>query len=385
MLWAKAQGPAVLRAYTGITYERFWKRELDVEDLAVIEGVLEEAGARTIGFRNYATGEGRALHDAIQHAAFDAGIFGVPTYIIDREMFFGREHLPRIRWMLTGRHGAPPDTAYEDISAERAREQSSLPFAIDFKNPYAYLATAPTCALADELGIAIDWLPMALSQGNTPGPANTGTIAARVIVASAPNTSIAMSCAMRRIVASSSRTPSGYRFDGRAQLVCYGPSGKAHRLRAHTWSASSSATGARLSTSKMSARSRHCSRKSAPQLRIRGIREKRRTRRACAVQSELRDAGVFEVPSYLVNGEVYLGRSTCRSSARCFSADLPSPTAGCERILIARGRGYRPSKSDRCIASRSSRGRSFRRASQCPTSRGTSAPHRRACHPSASL
>src|SRR5579863_3347774 len=35
MLWAKAQGPAVLRAYTSITYERFWKRELDVEDLAV--------------------------------------------------------------------------------------------------------------------------------------------------------------------------------------------------------------------------------------------------------------------------------------------------------------------------------------------------------------
>ncbi len=54
MLWAKAQSPAVLRAYTDIIYERFWKRELDVEDLAVIEGVLEEAGASTIGFRDYA-------------------------------------------------------------------------------------------------------------------------------------------------------------------------------------------------------------------------------------------------------------------------------------------------------------------------------------------
>ncbi len=174
MLWAKAQSPAVLRAYTAITYERFWKRELDVEDLAVIEGVLEEAGATTIGFRSYVSGEGRALHDTIQHAAFDAGIFGVPTYIIDREMLFGREHLPRLRWMLTGRHGAPPEVAYQDVSAERAREKSTLPFAIDFKNPHAYLAIAPTCALADELGIAIDWLPMALSQGNTPGPANTG-------------------------------------------------------------------------------------------------------------------------------------------------------------------------------------------------------------------
>jgi hypothetical protein len=31
--------------------------------------------------------------------------------VIDGELFFGREHLPRIRWMLTGRVGAPPDIA----------------------------------------------------------------------------------------------------------------------------------------------------------------------------------------------------------------------------------------------------------------------------------
>src|SRR5271166_5826614 len=60
MLWAKAQGPAILRAYSAIVYERFWKRELDVEDSGVIERVLEEAGARTEGFREYASGEGRA-------------------------------------------------------------------------------------------------------------------------------------------------------------------------------------------------------------------------------------------------------------------------------------------------------------------------------------
>jgi len=55
---------------------------------------------------DHASGEGRALHDNIQRKAFDAGIFGVPTYVIDGEVFFGREHLPRIRWMLTGRSGA---------------------------------------------------------------------------------------------------------------------------------------------------------------------------------------------------------------------------------------------------------------------------------------
>src|SRR5580658_9445381 len=105
MLWAKAQNDAMFRAYSGLVYERFWKRELDIEDIAVIEAMLKEAGASIAGFREYASGEGRALHDTIQHAAFDAGIFGVPTYIINGEKFFGREHLPRVRWMLTGRVG----------------------------------------------------------------------------------------------------------------------------------------------------------------------------------------------------------------------------------------------------------------------------------------
>ena len=144
MLWAKAQGAAVFRAYTGIIYERFWKRELDMEDIAVVEGVLEEAGASTVGFREYVSGEGRALHDTIQHATFEAGIFGVPTYIIDRRKVFRARassarpmdaHWPS--WHAAGY------LRMRDISAERAREKLTLPFAIDFKSPYAYLATAP--------------------------------------------------------------------------------------------------------------------------------------------------------------------------------------------------------------------------------------------------
>jgi len=162
LLWAKAQGPALLRAYIGLVYERFWKRELDIEDVAVIERVLDEVSARTSGFREYASGEGRALHDDIQQKAFDVGIFGVPTYIIEGERFFGREHLPHIRWMLRGKHGAPPDVAYDDPSIQRAPNGAKGPLAvvIDFKSPYAYLAVDPVCRLADELGVEIDWEPL---------------------------------------------------------------------------------------------------------------------------------------------------------------------------------------------------------------------------------
>jgi len=41
MLYAKRQGSEVLRRYHDITFERFWKRELDIEDPGVIRAVLE--------------------------------------------------------------------------------------------------------------------------------------------------------------------------------------------------------------------------------------------------------------------------------------------------------------------------------------------------------
>jgi 2-hydroxychromene-2-carboxylate isomerase len=50
MLWAKARGDPVLERQSDPVYERFWKRAFDVEDTAVIEAVLAEAGADVRGF-----------------------------------------------------------------------------------------------------------------------------------------------------------------------------------------------------------------------------------------------------------------------------------------------------------------------------------------------
>jgi 2-hydroxychromene-2-carboxylate isomerase len=100
MLYAKRQGDAVLRRYHDITFERFWKRELDIEDPDVIGGVLAESGADAAGFSAYPAGEGREELDRICRAAEALGVFGVPSFVIDGELFWGREHLPDIRAML---------------------------------------------------------------------------------------------------------------------------------------------------------------------------------------------------------------------------------------------------------------------------------------------
>ena len=100
MLYAKRQGEASLRRYHDITFDRFWQRELDIEDPAVVTAVLAEAGAGTAGFASYLAGEGRTELMRVCREAEERGVFGVPSFIVDGELFWGREHLPDIRDML---------------------------------------------------------------------------------------------------------------------------------------------------------------------------------------------------------------------------------------------------------------------------------------------
>jgi 2-hydroxychromene-2-carboxylate isomerase len=104
MLYAKRQGEAVLRRYHDLTFEHFWKRELDIEDPAVVTVALAEASADTAGFASYLAGEGPAELQRLCREAEAKGVFGVPSFIVDGELFWGREHLPDIRDMLA----APP-------------------------------------------------------------------------------------------------------------------------------------------------------------------------------------------------------------------------------------------------------------------------------------
>jgi 2-hydroxychromene-2-carboxylate isomerase len=100
MLHAKRQGERILHRYHDLVFERFWKRELDIEDAAVVEAVLTEAGADAAGFATYLAGDGPAELRQICLEAEAREVFGVPSFILDGELFWGREHLPDIRAML---------------------------------------------------------------------------------------------------------------------------------------------------------------------------------------------------------------------------------------------------------------------------------------------
>jgi 2-hydroxychromene-2-carboxylate isomerase len=83
--------------YSERVFERFWRRELDVEDAAAIGGILGEAGLDAAEFERYAAGDARRDLDACFAAADRDGVFGVPTFIVAGEPFWGED---RIDWVI---------------------------------------------------------------------------------------------------------------------------------------------------------------------------------------------------------------------------------------------------------------------------------------------
>src|SRR5271163_4643082 len=61
MIYAQRRG--TFRRYNDLTFERFWKRELDIEDREEVRHVLEDSGAETAAFFAFLEAEGRAELD----------------------------------------------------------------------------------------------------------------------------------------------------------------------------------------------------------------------------------------------------------------------------------------------------------------------------------
>jgi 2-hydroxychromene-2-carboxylate isomerase len=96
MLFAQRSGDGVFRLYHDAVFERFWNRALDIENAAVIAAVLSESGAQGSEFLPEADALCKTV-TAISRAAEAEGVFGVPTFVVAGEIYWGREHLPEIR------------------------------------------------------------------------------------------------------------------------------------------------------------------------------------------------------------------------------------------------------------------------------------------------
>ena len=102
LAWLFAERSGKGRALIDLAYPRFFKRELDYEDRGAIDALLKEAGVDPSGFEAYAAGDGPAELAAHQAEGEKQGVFAVPTFVVDGELFWGQDRIDFVRAKLAG-------------------------------------------------------------------------------------------------------------------------------------------------------------------------------------------------------------------------------------------------------------------------------------------
>ena len=98
----QARDDGVFRAFHDLAFERVFRRELDPDDPAHVRAALAEAGGDAAAWSRRLR-NGAAELEAIDRRAEAQGVFGVPSFILDGELFWGTDTLAQIRQKLAER------------------------------------------------------------------------------------------------------------------------------------------------------------------------------------------------------------------------------------------------------------------------------------------
>lgn len=95
-----AEDQGLFRPYADRVFERFWRHELDVENADALAAIMAEVGATTEKFRSYIDDENAEAKPRLKAAFAEADrdqVFGVPTFVVEGERFWGYD---RIDWLV---------------------------------------------------------------------------------------------------------------------------------------------------------------------------------------------------------------------------------------------------------------------------------------------
>src|SRR4029077_10129110 len=85
------------RPFANRVFDRFFKRELNLEDFDALAAVMAEVGLDGAGFQRYADGDGPGDLRAAAAEAENDGAFGVPMFNVAGELFWGND---RVEWII---------------------------------------------------------------------------------------------------------------------------------------------------------------------------------------------------------------------------------------------------------------------------------------------
>jgi len=89
-----------LREFSRTVYERFFKRELKVDQPDAVAAVIAEHGIAPEEYGRFLAGEGAREYAAAQEEAAADHVFGVPIFMFDGEPFWGHDRLPLLERRL---------------------------------------------------------------------------------------------------------------------------------------------------------------------------------------------------------------------------------------------------------------------------------------------
>jgi 2-hydroxychromene-2-carboxylate isomerase len=99
-VWLDQQDPGLAQRFGQAVYRAQWAEATDMSSPNAVASLVASLGADPAPLQTDAVKQAlrRRVDDAIA-----AGVFGVPTFIVDGEMFWGTDRLPMLeRWVETG-------------------------------------------------------------------------------------------------------------------------------------------------------------------------------------------------------------------------------------------------------------------------------------------
>ena len=100
-LWIKEKSEKTLLPFLRESFQLFWKRELDIENERVILNLIDKFQLDSADFISWKSNNQNCVI-SLMDSALSKGIFGVPTFVFEEEIFWGSEKLELIKARATG-------------------------------------------------------------------------------------------------------------------------------------------------------------------------------------------------------------------------------------------------------------------------------------------
>ena len=104
-LWVKEKSGKTLLPFLRESFQLFWKRDLDIENEKVLLNLIDKFQLDSTDFIYWKSYNQNCVA-SLMETALSMGIFGVPTFVFEEEIFWGSEKLGLISTRVTGDYSA---------------------------------------------------------------------------------------------------------------------------------------------------------------------------------------------------------------------------------------------------------------------------------------